>query len=654
MAMSINPFRTIGSRIISTVVVLIVFIGIVGGVAFYGLSALTSGANSLIDDATDLVFVFRAQVKINQMVRAEKDFVLTQDQKFVDEHTALRADIQVDLEEAKDIVETDVERAKLEEILDAVDSYDAGFAEIKAAIEEGASGTTVRTVDEHAEGQEHKEGDEHNLATVSQESASATGLIKAEELTQSSSNVLAAEMNKIIGEIVEGRETVIEESGKSANAASRTVNIVEILALIIAIGVGVVIAFLLVRSTNKTLQDAINRLVAASNTVFGYTGQLTGEQEKLTSIVNQVSKGSASQSQAVEDNTKTMTDLQTSLGDTADNAKVAAEQTTSAAELATQGTEAGQEAVTRLTAIDDIVKKNTVIVQEVDERADEVASIVVTIADVADQINLLALNAAIEAARAGEQGRGFAVVADEVRKLAEQATTNVGKVDEVVKAVKERAATAVSNLKEGSEQITESTKIVNNALSILDQISTAAQEISARAQEISTTNTQQTASAEQLASALEQVASSAEQNTSGAQQATSAVTLVAELIQKTVKQSQDLTQLSKELQALVGAARAAEEAVEDEVEREERVKMEEAEEETELQVEREEVVKEQEDLSAQRRQLEKEARELEREKKEVAVAQEKSAKAAKVAATKTVTVESEDEETEEKTVEEDG
>jgi len=78
-----------------------------------------------------------------------------------------------------------------------------------------------------------------------------------------------------------------------------------------------------------------------------------------------------------------------------------------ASSLASEGSVKVKDAVARIAAVNESIKK-------LNQRSQEIGKVVQLIGEIAAQTNILSLNAAIEAAQAGEHGRGFEVVAEGV------------------------------------------------------------------------------------------------------------------------------------------------------------------------------------------------------------------------------------------------
>ncbi|PTV93612.1 methyl-accepting chemotaxis protein [Halanaerobium saccharolyticum] len=74
-------------------------------------------------------------------------------------------------------------------------------------------------------------------------------------------------------------------------------------------------------------------------------------------------------------------------------------------------------------------------IQNLNEKAQKIDSVISLIEDISEQTDLLSLNASIEAARAGDAGRGFAVVAAEIRGLAEKSSESVEVIKDIIKDI---------------------------------------------------------------------------------------------------------------------------------------------------------------------------------------------------------------------------
>ncbi|GHB73656.1 methyl-accepting chemotaxis protein [Psychrosphaera saromensis] len=99
------------------------------------------------------------------------------------------------------------------------------------------------------------------------------------------------------------------------------------------------------------------------------------------------------------------------------------------------------------------------------------------IRSIADQTNLLALNAAIEAARAGEQGRGFAVVAGEVRDLAMRTQESTGEIETIITSLQASTQTIVDVVNQCYKSGIECSEQAQNAGKSLQLISDQVDEV---------------------------------------------------------------------------------------------------------------------------------------------------------------------------------
>src|ERR671931_1450091 len=106
----------------------------------------------------------------------------------------------------------------------------------------------------------------------------------------------------------------------------------------------------------------------------------------------------------------------------------------------------------------------------IQQRANDITSVVTTITKVADQTNLLSLNAAIEAEKAGEYGRGFAVVATEIRRLADQTAVATYDIEQMVKEIQSAVSAGVMGMDKFSEQVRRGMQDIQQVGAQLSQI----------------------------------------------------------------------------------------------------------------------------------------------------------------------------------------
>jgi methyl-accepting chemotaxis protein len=286
---------------------------------------------------------------------------------------------------------------------------------------------------------------------------------------------------------------VTEISGKVGNAVNMALTGV-LVAFVVAVALGLAVSWATARSIVKPVESAaalaatiatgdltspiaahgndetarlLQSLSAMQGALRGLVGHVRESADSIQVASSEVASGNADLSARTEQaasnlqqTASSMEQLTGTVRQSADAASQANQLAASASAVAKRGGEVVSQVVNTMDAINASSKK--------------IADIIGVIDGIAFQTNILALNAAVEAARAGEQGRGFAVVASEVRSLAQRSA-------EAAKEIKSLIGASVEKVEGGSRLVADAGKTMNEIVESVGRVTTIIAEISAAA-----------------------------------------------------------------------------------------------------------------------------------------------------------------------------
>lgn len=304
----------------------------------------------------------------------------------------------------------------------------------------------------------------------------------------------------------------------------KTISFLMIVAIIVCPTLALILGKFLSRGIINPILNSINQIANSSSQI----ATTIEEQERIT----------AQQAAAVNETTTTIDELGSSSRQSAEKAKLAANNAIEVADISEENKQLVQRTLAGISALQSTVEQISNKMTGLDEQMNQISIVTNLVTDLANQTNMLALNASIEAVRAGEYGKGFAVVAGEIRKLADQSKNSATQINHLITETQKSLQTTVSVTASGKQNAIEGIELSQQTAMALERLFNGINHVMMINQEIALTSQQQATAVEQLVTAMNQINQGTQQSVLG--------------IRETRGSVQQINQVAVNLQNLAG------------------------------------------------------------------------------------------------------
>ncbi|HWZ57413.1 MAG TPA: methyl-accepting chemotaxis protein [Gemmatimonadaceae bacterium] len=305
---------------------------------------------------------------------------------------------------------------------------------------------------------------------------------------------------------------------------------------------------------NERIVVATEQLTASSKQVDSAAAAAAVATQQVASSIGEVSHGAAESAGRVEEATKQAHAALAHVRAIQDEVERALLEAGATDVLASDGHRLIARSLTLTDGIRVSVGRARGVMNELQQQAEQIQSIVAMIKRIASQTNLLALNAAIEAARAGDAGKGFAVVATEIRSLADEVRKSSDSIGQLVGETKRRTTNAVGIMNEVDTETEAGAAAVRESDESFRSISTAVSHLSTQITSIKNAAQAVATAVAQLDTAIAGVAAIAQESAATSQEVSALAEEQTATLGEITREIHEVTNMAEELRSVVSSA----------------------------------------------------------------------------------------------------